>query len=566
MGHHNRFGGARRRGVTVALVGAPALVGLGLLGTTVPAQAAPAGAPTRVSASAAALAASLARQAAPRVKAADAADVSNGTTVDGGSVYPFGAAPNLGDLSTMTLGAPIEGIASTPNGQGYWEVSADGGVYAFGDAGYFGSASSLNLNQPIVGMAATPDGHGYWLVSADGGIYSYGDAGFFGSTGNLTLNQPIVGMAATPDGHGYWLVAADGGIFSFGDAKFFGSTGNLTLNQPIVGMAAAPGGQGYWLVAADGGIFSFGDAPFLGSTGGIALTEPITGMAASSDGHGYSLVAADGGIFSFGDAPFYGSAAGQPLTQHVIGMARTAGGYWLATGGGAKDPFSGSLLPYLGAMPQINTAAVEDLNTGQTFTYNPGPQLELASTVKPEILGTLLWEHQATGQPLSTAEQVEATGMIEISDNTDGQDLFDDVGGAAAVQDFDDTIGMTNTTVFANWGASTTTPVDQLKVLAVYAVANPTLNDASRAYGLSLLGNVEPSQIFGINTGIDPSTLKEAKTGRIPADGVRNGIGWIDGDGRDYLIAVFVQDGASDQAGEAAMEPISFDSWVDLNP
>jgi hypothetical protein len=380
------------------------------------------------------------------------------------------------------------------------------------------------------------------------------------------LNKPIVAMAATPDGKGYWLVASDGGIFSFGDATFYGSTGGLTLNQPIVGMAATHDGGGYWLVAADGGIFSFGDATFLGSTGGIALTQPIVGMAPSPDGGGYTLVAADGGIFTFGDAPFYGSVSGQPLTQHVVGMALAPGGYWVATGGGAKDPFTGTLLPYLASMNQITTSAVEDLNTGQTFTYNPGPQLELASTVKPEILGALLWEHQATGQPLSTAEQVEAAGMIEISNNTDGQDLFDDVGGAPAVQDFDDTIGMTNTTVYTDWGGSTTTPVDQLKVLATYALPNPTLNDASRAYGLSLLGNVEPSQIFGITAGIDPSTLKAAKTGRIPADGVRNTIGWIDGDGRDYLIATFVQDGASDQAGEAAMDPIAYDAWIDLNP
>ena len=32
------------------------------------------------------------------------------------------------------------------------------------------------LNKPIVGMASTPDGRGYWLVASDGGIFSYGDA------------------------------------------------------------------------------------------------------------------------------------------------------------------------------------------------------------------------------------------------------------------------------------------------------------------------------------------------------------------------------------------------------
>ena len=39
-----------------------------------------------------------------------------------------------------------------------------------------GSMGGFHLNQPIVGMAATPDGQGYWQVAADGGIFSFGDA------------------------------------------------------------------------------------------------------------------------------------------------------------------------------------------------------------------------------------------------------------------------------------------------------------------------------------------------------------------------------------------------------
>ncbi len=50
------------------------------------------------------------------------------------------------------------------------------------------------LNKPVVGMASTPDGQGYWLVASDGGIFSFGDAPYMGSTGAQKLNQPIVGM------------------------------------------------------------------------------------------------------------------------------------------------------------------------------------------------------------------------------------------------------------------------------------------------------------------------------------------------------------------------------------
>ena len=48
----------------------------------------------------------------------------------------------------------------------------------------------------IVGMASTPDGAGYWLVASDGGIFTFGDAPFLGSTGGVALNKPIVAMGA----------------------------------------------------------------------------------------------------------------------------------------------------------------------------------------------------------------------------------------------------------------------------------------------------------------------------------------------------------------------------------
>jgi beta-lactamase class A len=331
-------------------------------------------------------------------------------------------------------------------------------------------------------------------------------------------------------------------------------------------MASTPDGGGYWLVARDGGVFSFGDAGFHGSAGGLRLTQPVVGMAASASGQGYWLAASDGGVFSFGDAAYHGSAAGQSLKEPVVGIGRSGNGYWLVEGAPSGSPFTPRLDAYLQTLPEVITAAVEDLNTGRTYTYDPGPALALASTFKVEILGTLLSEAQAAGRGLTAFEQSLAAPMIEISDNAAGQALFDYVGGAPAIQAWDDAIGMTDTTVFQNWGISTTTPVDQLTLLNTFVTPNRFLNASSRSYGLYLLGHVELSQIFGVNVGPPPGSVMAAKTGRIPELGVRNAIGWIDGGGRDYLIAIFVQYGPSDQQGEAAMEPISFDTWNDLGP
>jgi hypothetical protein len=253
------------------------------------------------------------------------------------------------------LAAPAVGMAATPDGNGYWLVSADGGVFSFGDAGFHGSMGGQRLNKPIVGMARTADGKGYWLVASDGGLFSFGDAGFAGSMGGRYLARPIVGMASTADARGYWMVASDGGLFSFGDARFYGSMGGRPLNRPMVGMAVhcpSGGACGYWLVASDGGLFAFGSAPFYGSTGRMTLQQPVVAMSASPDGRGYWLTAADGGIFAYGDAPFRGSTGGSHLIAPVVAIANgcpSGGvcGYWLLGADGGIFSFG---LPFHGSM------------------------------------------------------------------------------------------------------------------------------------------------------------------------------------------------------------------------
>ena len=112
------------------------------------------------------------------------------------------------------------------------------------------STTSGGLVTPVVGMASTPNGSGYWLTDAAGGVSAHGSAVNYGSLAGQPLNAPIAHIVSTPDGHGYWLVAADGGIFAFGDAPFYGSMGAGHLNAPVVDMAPTHDGHGYWLVAS----------------------------------------------------------------------------------------------------------------------------------------------------------------------------------------------------------------------------------------------------------------------------------------------------------------------------
>ena len=151
-------------------------------------------------------------------------------------VRPSGAKPRRAPRSTVHLVS--DGYCFVEQRSGLLgRLSSNGAVLGCGDASSppFGGLTSLHLNAPVVGMAATPDGRGYWLVTADGGVFAFGDAAFEGSMGGTHLQCAVVGMAATPDGRGYWLAAADGGVFSFGDASFSRIDGGNAPQRPSCG-------------------------------------------------------------------------------------------------------------------------------------------------------------------------------------------------------------------------------------------------------------------------------------------------------------------------------------------
>jgi hypothetical protein len=436
-------------------------------------------------------------------------------------------------------------------------------VTAFGAAAVVPGTTLQGLAAPVVGAAATPDGLGYWVVAADGGIFAYGDAAFEGSTGGIHLNAPVVGMAATPTGHGYWLVAADGGVFAFGDAVFAGSMGGRPLNQPVVGMAATPTGHGYWLVAADGGMFAFGDAPFKGSMGGTSLNAPVVGMAASPDGLGYWLAAADGGIFAFGDAPFEGSDGGTPKQAVAVGIAGRPGGYWIAYGTDPGAEMIAAIGDYVAGRADNVTVAVEDLATGQIYQFRPGVVENTASTVKVDILATLLAQAQAAGRPLTPEEQGLAVPMIEESLDSAADTLWTSLG-PGAIGAFERQAGMTSTVPATNgvWGTTTTTALDRLAMIRALVEPNALLTDASRAYVLDLMENITPSQDWGATGGVPPGVTVALKNGFAIIDGWQiNTTGWVNGAGRDYLIAVLTNGNASEQYGIDTVNAVSSLVW-----
>ncbi len=476
------------------------------------------------------------------------------------SVHGFGASA-LGDLSAASPNRPVVAVAPTADGGGYWLTGSDGGVFSYGDADFHGSTGSLALTQPVVGLAGDAASGGYWLVAADGGVFAF-DAPFAGSEGGQPLNAPVVGMAATPDGGGYWLVARDGGIFAFGDAAFDGSEGGQPLNAPVVGMAATPDGGGYWLVARDGGIFAFGDAAFDGSEGGQPLNAPVVGMAATPDGGGYWLVARDGGVFGFGSASFEGSALSTTPEVPAVGIAPAQGGGYRVAYGSTPSPLGPAVTGFLATRNDDVTMAVYDARTGLTWQLHPGETQITASIVKVDIMATLLAADQPGGG-LPPAQAAQMAPMIEVSDNNAATALYAAAGGATGLGAFDQRLGLESTTPpygapVTAWALTTTSAADMVKVVSTFAYPNVLLSDSSRAYGLSLLHAVEPSQVWGVPAGT-PAASAAIKTGQLtgPSGPEVNSIGHIAWAGRDYVFAVLTDENPSDAYGQATINTLA---------
>lgn len=217
------------------------------------------------------------------------------------------------------------------------------------------------------------------------------------------------------------------------------------------------------------------------------------------------------------------------------------------------------------------TAAVYDAATGYTSVYRAGVAEDTASIMKVDILATLLAQAQASDTPLSPDQQELAEDMIEESNNDDAQDLWDAEGGAAAVASFNAEAGLTQTTPDAAgyWGLSTTTAADQVQLLKKIAYPNTLLTDASRDYALDLMTNVDPSQAWGVSAGVAGGVTVAIKNGWLPLDAGGwqvNSIGSIDGDGRDYLIAVLTNANSTEQQGIDTIEGLSRIVWKELGP
>jgi hypothetical protein len=221
------------------------------------------------------------------------------------------------------------------------------------------------------------------------------------------------------------------------------------------------------------------------------------------------------------------------------------------------------------------TAALYDLRTGQTFELHPGVTQDEASIVKVDILATLLSQQFAPPTSESATEQQLAASMIEDSDNDSATTLWNQSGGPTAIADFNARIHLTDTTPspcvncagfpWPGWGLTTTTALDQVHLLTQFVSPSAVLSDAQRFYGLDLLENITPSEAWGVSEGPPAGVIIALKNGWLPLSGESdwqvNSVGWIDGDGRDYILAVLTTGSPTEQYGIDTIGELSSLVW-----
>jgi polynucleotide 5'-kinase involved in rRNA processing len=128
---------------------------------------------------------------------------------------------------------------------------------------------------------------------------------------------------------------------------------------------------------------------------------------------------------------------------------------------------------------------------------------------------------------------------------------------------------MTTTTPATDgvWGTTTTTALDRLAMIRTVVQPNTLLTDSSRDYVLNLMEHINPSQDWGATGGVPAGVTVALKNGFAVIKGWQiNTTGWVDGDGRNYLIAVLTDGNPTEAYGIDTVNAISAIVWPSLTP
>lgn len=208
------------------------------------------------------------------------------------------------------------------------------------------------------------------------------------------------------------------------------------------------------------------------------------------------------------------------------------------------DVLSPDLANYFAAQGQNSAAVVYDVTHNQYYTYNPNGQFIMASSAKVPIMLTFLTKLEDQGREPNGQEMYWLTTMIENSNNDSAQALFDEIGGAPAMDAFMHRVNVPGLAPDPDaWGWSTVSPLAMVRLLTLLHEGK-VLNAGHRALALNLMQNVESDQQIGVGDTAPQGATVALKDGWVPApDGLwaMNSSGIVTVGSETYIIAVYTQ-------------------------
>jgi len=140
---------------------------------------------------------------------------------------------------------------------------------------------------------------------------------------------------------------------------------------------------------------------------------------------------------------------------------------------------------------------------GVVYSYNGDELTPMASVAKVAIMVTVMDRAIREKRTLTDWELSMLRPMITVSDNDSASALWEYVGGGATVEETLRSMGLlaTKPNPMEAWGASRSTPKEVALLLAKIALGE-ILDEPNRELALNLMGQVDPSQTWGITSGV----------------------------------------------------------------
>ncbi|MEU5883730.1 serine hydrolase [Spirillospora sp. NPDC047279] len=218
---------------------------------------------------------------------------------------------------------------------------------------------------------------------------------------------------------------------------------------------------------------------------------------------------------------------------------------------------------YLSGRPGRAGVMVTDLRTGRNFGYGERRRFVTASVMKVNVLAGFLLQRQRAGKRLTAGDRALAARMIRHSDNTAADALYARVGRGPGLTRLNRAFELRDTEPYpTRWGASGTSPADQVRLLRALATGPSPLNAANRRYALKLMESVEASQAWGVSAAARRGEKVAVKNGWTPlrhqgSGWAVNSVGRVRGRHHDFLVAVCGNGSPAMATGVTTVERLS---------